>query len=354
MEGPFSQEYFESESPAAIKKPLIIISGFLGAGKTTLIRTLLSGLSRLGVMADVILNDIAHAELDAESIDKEQTSSVVPLSASCACCESLDELLTLCDAAASGAGDLLMLELNGTADPLALLESFTLVENKLPFFPRLQVCVVDARHWGKRNEFSRLEARQLESAGFWLLTHTERVNHAQLQELRSTLRRMAPNSVETTALQMVQILASEEGQKITSPLGIPRLYQPAHDPIGGSDRPIAPSSRHLDDTVHGLSHRFTGWQIKLPHKVRSASMKRLLRRLPKWVMRAKALVKLVEEPGCRWLFEKVGDEVIPHPLPVHELRHASSSIVCIGPRLDPEKLQALVVTEFGVHPPPPY
>tara|TARA_A100001037_G_C15125971_1_gene626203 strand:- start:1305 stop:2324 length:1020 start_codon:yes stop_codon:yes gene_type:complete len=335
-------------------KPLLIISGFLGAGKTTLLRRILAELDARELRSDVILNDFENATIDAATLNKHTTTTVAPIAAGCACCESLDELLTLCEAAASGAGDLLLLELNGTADPLALLESFTLVENKLPFFPRLQVCVVDARHWGKRNEFSRLEARQLESAGFWLLTHTERVNHAQLQELRSTLRRMAPNSVETTALQMVQILASEEGQKITSPLGIPRLYQPAHDPIGGSDRPIAPSSRHLDDTVHGLSHRFTGWQIKLPHKVRSASMKRLLRRLPKWVMRAKALVKLVEEPGCRWLFEKVGDEVIPHPLPVHELRHASSSIVCIGPRLDTEKLQALVVTEFGVQPPPTY
>ena len=335
-------------------KPLLIISGFLGAGKTTLLRRILAELDARELRSDVILNDFENATIDAATLNKHTTTTVAPIAAGCACCESLDELLTLCEAAASGAGDLLLLELNGTADPLALLESFTLVENKLPFFPRLQVCVVDARHWGKRNEFSRLEARQLESAGFWLLTHTERVNHAQLQELRSTLRRMAPNSVETTALQMVQILASEEGQKITSPLGMPRLHQPAHDPIGGSDRPIAPSSRHLDDTVHGLSHRFTGWQIKLPHKVRSASMKRLLRRLPKWVMRAKALVKLVEEPGCRWLFEKVGDEVIPHPLPVHELRHASSSIVCIGPRLDTEKLQALVVTEFGVQPPPTY
>ena len=335
-------------------KPLLIISGFLGAGKTTLLRRILAELDARDLRSDVILNDFENATIDAATLNKHTTTTVAPIAAGCACCESLDELLTLCEAAASGAGALLLLELNGTADPLVLLESFTLVENKLPFFPRLQVCVVDARHWGKRNEFSRLEERQLESAGFWLLTHTERLNHAQLEELRSALRRMAPNSIETTALQMVQTLISEVGQPTTSPLRIPRLPPPTHVPKSDRDRPVAPSSQHLNDTVHGLSHRFTGCQIKLPHKVRTASITRLLRQLPKWVMRAKALVKLVEEPGCKWLFEKVGDEVIPHPLPVYDLRHASSSIVCIGPRLDKEELQALVVTEFGVQPPPTY
>ena len=106
------------------KKPLLIVAGFLGSGKTSLIRELLSDFTEQGVTADVILNDIANAELDAESINAKHAGSIIPLSASCACCESLEELLALCQTASKSEGDLLLLELNGTADPLVLLQNF--------------------------------------------------------------------------------------------------------------------------------------------------------------------------------------------------------------------------------------
>ncbi|MGC6435079.1 MAG: GTP-binding protein, partial [Verrucomicrobiales bacterium] len=76
-----------------MKKPLLLVAGFLGTGKTSLIRGLLNDFSEYGMKADVILNDIANAELDAASINTNHASSIVPLSASCACCESLEELM---------------------------------------------------------------------------------------------------------------------------------------------------------------------------------------------------------------------------------------------------------------------
>ena len=92
-------------------------------------RELLSDFTEQGVTADVILNDIANAELDAESINAKHAGSIIPLSASCACCESLEELLALCQTASKSEGDLLLLELNGTADPLVLLQNFWLLKD---------------------------------------------------------------------------------------------------------------------------------------------------------------------------------------------------------------------------------
>ena len=99
---------------------------------------------------------------------------MAPLAAGCACCDSLEELVQLCKTASNAKGDLLLVELNGTADPLVLLETFTLMEKRLAFFPRYQVCVIDARYWGKRDEFEILERRQLETAGFWYISHKVR------------------------------------------------------------------------------------------------------------------------------------------------------------------------------------
>jgi hypothetical protein len=80
-------------------------------------------------------------------------------------------------------------------------------------------------------------------------------------------------------------------------------------------------------------------------------MKRLMAALPDWVLRAKALVTIVDKPGCRWLFEKVGKETIPNPMPIHDLPNTPSSLMCIGPKLDPEELSQLVESVFGSNKP---
>ncbi len=327
-------------------KPLLIISGFLGAGKTTLLRRILASLDGFGLGADIILNDFANAEIDSATLTTRSAFSVAPIAAGCACCESLEELTSLCEAAAQGTGDLLLIELNGTADPLTLHESFTILEDRLPFFPRLQVCVIDARHWNQRQEYTTLERRQLETAGFWFVSHSEHVRAERLAELRSSLRALAPNAIETDVARLVQTLrqdlAAESPSRSNPPLSPIKTDQRGHQPV---HRQPAPAS--AKDPTHRLSHRFTGCQLQLPPRVRSASMRRLLENLPDWVLRAKALVKLVEEPGCRWLFERIGKETIPQPMPVSDLRGIPSSMVCIGPRLDADSLNALVSEEFG-------
>ena len=101
------------------------------------------------------------------------------------------------------------------------------------------------------------------------------------------------------------------------------------------------------DEVHLLSHQVKGCQFSLPPKVRNSSMERLLKKLPKEVLRAKALVKIIEQPGSRWLFERVGNEISPSPISVSDITHLSSSLLCIGLELDASKIKQLVSDEFG-------
>ena len=51
-------------------------------------------ISAQGIKADVILNDIAKGT-DAAIDNAEEAASIIPLSATCACCESLEELPNL-------------------------------------------------------------------------------------------------------------------------------------------------------------------------------------------------------------------------------------------------------------------
>lgn len=315
-------------------KPLLFLTGFFGSGKTTLLRSLVVGLKKRNLTADVILNDFSNAELDAATLG-EDAASIVPIAASCACCESLDELVSLCTAASESSSDVLFIELNGTADPLSLLEAFTLVESRLPFFPRIQVGMVDARHWVKRGDWNPLEIRQLETAGYWVLSHTDYVGQDRIDEVAGSVRSCARYAVRTSSKELLEALEGMVCGQYSKTI-VPDVLESLHA-VGRTE----------DDPVHLLSHRFSGVQFPLPPRVRRHSVEALLTTLPDWVVRAKALVKLVEHPGSRWLFQRSGKDPLPPPLPVPNITKVSPSLVCIGACLSPDAIKERIEEFFG-------
>jgi G3E family GTPase len=306
-------------------KPLLFITGFLGAGKTTLLRALLDELRKSDKAADVILNDFENAEIDASTLH-DRAASIYPIAASCACCDSLDDLVQLCLATQNGKSDVLLIELNGTADPLPLLETFTLVEEKLPFLPRWQVGVVDARHWGRRDTFAPLEQRQIETASHWILTHTEELTDTEIDSLCKSVSRMNPYAKKLDASQL------------------------ASDLISARNAPEVSSANHaIKETSrrgHSLSHRLTGYQISLPGRHQRDNVMKLLEALPADVVRAKALVDIEGAPGSRWLFQRTGRDPVDTPLEIDGLSRTPASLVCIGPCLAPEALRAQVTSHL--------
>ena len=307
-------------------KPLLFITGFLGAGKTTLLRARLEDLKSQGLTADVILNDYENAEIDASTLP-DHAASISPIAASCACCDSLDDLVKLCLAAQRSGGDVLLIELNGTADPLPLLETFTLVEDRLPFFPRWQVGVVDARHWGRRGDLAPLERRQVETATHRVVTHRDGLSETELDGISDSVRETNRFAKPVDASQLAAELAAQKA---------PLLFASAPS-MEGSSAIGGPSRRG-----HPLAHQFTGYQVPLEGRYRRDQMTDLLEALPDEVVRAKALVSLEDAPGSRWLFQRTGDHPIDEPQQVDGLSRAPAALVCIGPALDPETLQGLV------------
>lgn len=310
-----------------MRKPLLFITGFLGAGKTTLLRALLEESSRMGRTADVILNDFENADIDAATLPASD-ASIFPLAASCACCDSLDDLVKLCLAAQTSGGDALFIELNGTADPLPLLETFTLLEHKMPFAPRWQVGIVDARHWGQRGGYGPLEIRQIETATHWVLTHEESLTAGERDAVIQSVEAANRYAVRVDAVRLAADLASGAGHDLR--------------------QDIEAKGDATHDHEHALSHRFTGCQFPLPGRYRHQQIVRFLDSLPDEVVRAKALVKLSEAPGAYWLFERTGRHPIEAPIQVGGLVNSSPSLVCIGPGLEPKELREMVASHFGV------
>jgi G3E family GTPase len=113
----------DSDSTLETKKknkvPITLLSGFLGAGKTSTLQHLLENTE--GVKIGVIVNDVANVNIDAKLISGK-TNGVVELQNGCACCSLADELLTSVDTLLGDARkfDALVVELSGVADPVAI------------------------------------------------------------------------------------------------------------------------------------------------------------------------------------------------------------------------------------------
>lgn len=321
-------------------RPMVMLTGFLGAGKTTFLRSLLDDLLAREHRADVILNDRENAQIDSETL-VGKAASIETLTESCVCCDGSDELYALILKSSTRDHDALLLELNGTADPIPLHESFTLLESKFCLRPRWQVCLIDSRHFGQRNAYNQLEELQLETASHYSLSWASQLSGKDELELEAAIQAINPHATRITPTLLADALsqAIRHNQRRLITTTNPRPEQSLTGRLQVKPTP---------DERHQIAHEFTGCNLILPQAVDSRRIQPWLNALPETVVRAKALLIHDDEPDCRYLYERVGQEVSPWPLTVRSLGKVPCSALFIGPDLDPEAI--LAQTRELLHP----
>lgn len=211
--------------------PVTVLSGFLGAGKTTVLSHILN--NRQGKRVAVIVNDMSDINIDAAMVKSEVSLShseekLVEMSNGCICCTLREDLLLEVNKLAKdGRFDYLVIESTGISEPLPVAETFTFADEEgvsLSDVATLDtmVTVVDAANFLKDYEDAKylqdsgeslgeddersvadLLADQVEFADVLLISKTDLVQTSDVERLKAILK-----SLNTHA----QIIPINQGQ----------------------------------------------------------------------------------------------------------------------------------------------
>lgn len=199
--------------------PVLLLTGYLGSGKTTLVNHILS--NERGIRFAVIVNDIGEVNIDASLIQKggvvdTADDSLVALQNGCICCTlKMDLVKQIEDIIALHRFDYIVIEASGICEPAPIAQTICSIpymgaEYGKNGIPRLDciVTVVDAlrlqsefdcgRDLTKKNiddeDIENLVIQQIEFCNIILLNKASEVDPEQLKRIREIVRVIQPKA----------------------------------------------------------------------------------------------------------------------------------------------------------------
>ena len=202
-----------------METPVLLLTGYLGSGKTTLVNHILS--NKKGIKFAVIVNDIGEVNIDADLIQKggvvgKKDESLVALQNGCICCTlKMDLIEQLTDIMKMARFDYIVIEASGICEPEPIARTIAGIPQMGREYtqfgtPRLDciVTVVDALRM--KDEFAcgeslknenideedieNLVIEQIEFCNIVILNKVSEVEPKELERIRQIVRNLAPDA----------------------------------------------------------------------------------------------------------------------------------------------------------------
>ncbi len=310
--------------------PVTIVTGFLGSGKTTLVKHILT--NQHGLRTAVIVNEFSDVGIDGELIVSAD-DDMVELENGCICCSINNDFM---DAIFRILGrerrvDHLVVETTGVADPLPVV--LTCLRSELRDLVRLDsiVTIADAASFCLDHFESRAARNQLRYGDVVLLNKCDLAGAARLQALEATIRTIQPGAriLRTTRCEVSLPLILSAGRFQSD-----RFFTGRAAELGGADDHAGHDHASAHDHLTADGFESLSFQSERPFAVHK--FQDFLERLPDGVYRAKGLI-WIKESETRYVFHLVARRFALDPS--ERDGPATNKLVLIGRDLDRERLR---------------
>lgn len=176
------------------KISVTIITGFLGAGKTTLINHLLK--EYCDIQFALVENEFGDVSIDTKLVKGVDASQMFELKEGCICCTITDEFELVLQELAERFPNVehLLIETTGIADPASVIRPFFRDANLQEIYAfKGTICVVDALNFEKEAE-KELKRKQVAIADLILISKSEKFSSAETDNLKKRIRQLNPLS----------------------------------------------------------------------------------------------------------------------------------------------------------------
>ena len=207
----------KQEDKSAKEVPVLLLTGYLGSGKTTLVNHILA--NGKGIKFAVIVNDIGEVNIDASLIQKEgivgkKDDSLVALQNGCICCTlKMDMVEQIFDLMKLQRFDYIVIEASGICEPEPIAQTICSIPRMKGAYTKYGLCrldsivtVVDAlrledefscgdrltRKGIDEEDIENLIVQQIEFCNIILLNKASEVGAEELGRIKSILHTLQP------------------------------------------------------------------------------------------------------------------------------------------------------------------
>jgi G3E family GTPase len=242
--------------------PALVVSGFLGSGKTTLVRHLLEQAAQEGIRVALVSNELGELGIDRALLGQGD-EAYVELEGGCVCCELSDDLLeTLEMLHRKVAPDRIVVETSGVALPFDTQLNFWREPISRWIGDDMAVVVVNAEQLAEGRDLEGTFEDQVTSADLLILNKIDLVPESELPVIEARLR-----AIEGEA----PILLCSQGV-VESAL----LFPPDPRELDRSGEPPAPRPHHHEQfetsewrTPFGISPSDLEAELQRPELLRA-------------------------------------------------------------------------------------
>jgi cobalamin biosynthesis protein CobW len=189
-----------TEGESGRKVPALVVSGFLGSGKTTLIRGLLAEASRTGVRVALVSNELGALGIDRALLGRGE-EAYVELEGGCVCCELSDDLIvTLQDLWERVHPDRIVVETSGVALPFDTQLNFWREPVRRWIGDDMALVVVNAEQVAEGRDLEGTFTDQVTSADLLVLNKVDLVDDPGRARAIERLRAIEPEAPIVTAV----------------------------------------------------------------------------------------------------------------------------------------------------------